>query len=189
MKAIQISETGGADVLKYVNVPDPFPGAGQALIDIKAIGVNFTDVYTRSGQNPPASLPAIIGVEGAGVVSAVGEGVSDVAVGDTVAYSSIGSSYAEQVVAPANRLVKMPEGLDAEQGAAAMLQGMTAHYLCYTTYPIKPGDTALVHAGAGGVGKPGFVRSPTEPPSRGGGLNGRAQSFPCRALRLGRPAD
>ena len=152
MKAVQISQTGGPEVMKYTDVPDPTPGSGQALIDIQAVGVNYTDVQTRSGRNPPAALPVIPGVEGAGVVSAVGEGVSEVSVGDLVAYSGVGASYAEKVVAPADRLVKMPEGLSAEQGAAAMLQGMTAHYLVHTTYPLNSGDTALVHAAAGGVG-------------------------------------
>lgn len=151
MKAVQISKTGGPEVLEYVDVPDPEPGNGQALVDIQAIGVNYTDVYTRSGLNPP-SLPTIPGVEGAGVVSKVGAGVTEVKVGDLVAYSSVGKSYAEKVVAPSWRLVKLPRGLDAEAGAAAMLQGMTAHYLCHSTYPLKPGDTALVHAAAGGVG-------------------------------------
>jgi NADPH2:quinone reductase len=152
MKAIQITETGGPEVMKYIDLPDPEPGAGQALIDIQAVGVNFTDVYGRAGVNPPAALPWIPGVEGAGVVSAVGDGVSEVAVGDIVAYSSVPSSYAEKVVVPAVQLVKMPDGLDAEVGASAMLQGMTAHYLCHSTYPIQSGDIALVHAGAGGVG-------------------------------------
>ena len=152
MKAIQISETGGPEVLKYVDVSDPTPGPGEALVDIQSIGVNYTDVYLRSGQNPPASLPAIPGQEAAGVVSQIGEGVTEVAVGDLVAYTGVGASYAEKVVVPSWRLVKMPEGLDADAGAAAMLQGMTAHYLCHSTYPVKPGDTAIVHAGAGGVG-------------------------------------
>ena len=151
MKAVQITETGGPEVLKYIDVPDPTPAAGQALIDIQAIGVNFTDVYSRKGMNPPA-LPTILGGEAAGVVSQVGDGVSEVAVGDLVAYSGVPNSYAEKVVAPAARLVKMPEGVSAEQGAGIMLQGMTAHYLCHTTYAIKQGDTAIVHAGAGGVG-------------------------------------
>ena len=151
MKAVQISQTGGPEVLKYVDVPEPSPGTGQALIDVKAIGMNYTDVYTRSGLNPPA-LPAIPGVEAAGVVSQVGEGVSEVAVGDLVAYTGVGASYAEKVVAPSWRLVALRDGLDAEVGAAAMLQGMTAYYLCHSTYPLKSGDTALVHAAAGGVG-------------------------------------
>ncbi len=151
MKAVQITETGGPEVLKYIDVPDPTPGPGQALIDIQAIGVNFTDVYSRKGMNPPP-LPSILGGEASGVVTQVGEGVTEVAVGDLVAYSGVPSSYAEKVVAPAARLVKMPEGVSAEQGAAIMLQGMTAHYLCHSTYPIQKGDTAIVHAGAGGVG-------------------------------------
>lgn len=152
MKAIQITETGGPEVMEYVDLPDPKPQAGEALVDIQAVGVNFTDVYGRAGVNPPAALPWVPGVEGAGVVSAIGEGVSEVAVGDVVAYSGVPGSYAERVAAPAVQLVNMPDGLDAKTGATAMLQGMTAHYLCHSTYPIRPGNTALVHAGAGGVG-------------------------------------
>jgi NADPH2:quinone reductase len=151
MKAVQITETGGPEVLKYIDVPDPTPGAGQALIDVQAIGVNFTEVYSRKGMNPPA-LPSILGGEASGVVTQVGEGVTEVAVGDLVAYSGVPNSYAEKVVAPAARLVKLPDGVNAEQGAGIMLQGMTAHYLCHSTYPIKQGETAIVHAGAGGVG-------------------------------------
>ena len=151
MKAIRITETGGPEVLQYVDVPDPSIGAKQAIVELKAIGVNYTDVYTRAGVNPP-TLPAIPGLEGAGVVVEVGDDVSEVRPGDLVAYSSIPSSYAEKVVAPSERLVKLPDGIDAETGAAVMLQGMTAHYLCYTTYPLTSADTALIHAGAGGVG-------------------------------------
>ena len=151
MKAIQVSQTGGPDVLQYVDVADPNPGPGQALVELQAIGVNYTDVYTRSGMNPP-TLPVVPGLEGAGVVAEVGEGVTEVAPGDLVAYASAPRSYAEKVVAPSWRLVKLPDGLDAEAGAAAMLQGMTAHYLCHSACPLKPGDTALVHAGAGGTG-------------------------------------
>ena len=151
MKAVQISRTGDPDVLEYVDVPEPRPGTGQVLVDVRAIGVNYTDVYTRSGTNPPA-LPVIPGLEASGVVSEVGEGVSEVAMGDLVAYTGVGASYAEKVVVPSWRLVKLPEGLEADMGAAAMLQGMTAHYLCHSTYALKPGDTCLVHAAAGGVG-------------------------------------
>lgn len=151
MKAIQITQVGGPEVLKYTDVPDPRPAAGQALIDVKAIGVNYMDVYFRAGPNLPAP-PAIPGGEAAGVVIQVGQGVSEVKVGDLVAYTGAGAAYAEKVVVPSWRLVKLPEGLEAEAGAAAMLQGMTAHYLCYSTYPLKPGDTCLVHAAAGGVG-------------------------------------
>ena len=118
---------------------------------MQAIGVNYTDVYTRAGVNPP-SLPAVPDLEGAGIVSQVGDGVSEVKPGDAVAYSSVPSSYAEKVVAPAWRLVKLPDGLDAQSGAAAMLQGMTAHYLCHSSYKLGPTDTAVVHAGAGGTG-------------------------------------
>ena len=151
MKAIQVSQTGGPEVLEYTDVADPSPGPGQALVELRAIGVNYTDVYTRSGMNP-VTLPVVPGQEGAGVVAEVGEGVTEVAPGDLVAYASAPRSYAEKVVAPSWRLVKLPEGLDAEAGAAAMLQGMTAHYLCHSAYPLKPGDTLLVHAGAGGTG-------------------------------------
>ena len=151
MKAVQISQTGGPEVLEYKDVADPAVGPGQALVDIRAAGVNYMDVYARSGSNLP-SLPAILGGEGAGVVAEVGEGVTEVEVGDLVAYTGAGASYAEKVAVPSWRLVKMPAGLDAEAGAAVMLQGMTAHYLCHATYPLKPGDTCLVHAAAGGVG-------------------------------------
>ncbi len=152
MKAVQINEYGGPEALRYQEVPDLAPSDGEALVDIQAAGVNYTDVYSRAGINPGPPLPRTIGVEGAGTVRAVAPGVSDVAVGDVVAYCSIAGSYAEQAVVPASRLIKMPSGLDARAGAAVMLQGMTAHYLCYSTYAVKPGDRTLIHAGAGGVG-------------------------------------
>ena len=151
MKAVQITEFGGPEVMKYKDLPDPTPGSGQALVEIQAVGVNFTDIYGRSGVNPPP-LPWVVGVEGAGVVKGIGPGVSEVKEGDLVAYCSIPGSYAEKAVVPASRLVKLPQGLDARAGAAAMLQGMTAHYLCHSTYRVQPGDRVLVHAGAGGVG-------------------------------------
>ena len=151
MKAIQITEYGGPEVMHYVDLPDPSAGPDQAVVEIQSVGVNFTDIYSRMGVNPPG-LPWVAGVEGAGVVKEVGTGVEHVAVGDTVAYCSHPGSYAEQAVVPAWRLVKMPEGLSAQDGAAAMLQGMTAHYLCYDTYRVKAGDRVLVHSGAGGVG-------------------------------------
>ncbi len=151
MKAIRIHETGGPEVLRYEDCPDPVLGAGQALVDLKAIGVNFTDIYTRSGMTP-ATLPIIPGLEGAGVVSAVGDGVKEVKVGDLVAYPWVMGSYAQKVAAPASRLVKLPKGISAETGAALMLQGMTAHYLVHSSYPLKKGDRTLIHAGAGGVG-------------------------------------
>ena len=120
-------------------------------MELKAAGVNYMDVYMRSGANNP-TLPVIPGGEGSGVVVKVGEGVTEVAVGDRVAYTGAGRSYAEKVVAPSWRLIKVPDDMDIEMGAASMLQGMTAHYLSHSTYPLGEGDTALVHSGAGGVG-------------------------------------
>ena len=152
MKAVQIDEFGGPEVMQYRDIAELTPGEADALVEIQAVGVNFTDIYSRAGINPGPPLPRTIGVEGAGVVRAVGSGVTDLREGDVVAYSSSQGSYAEQAVVPAARLVKMPEGLGAKEGAAAMLQGMTAHYLCHSTYAVQPGDKVLVHAGAGGVG-------------------------------------
>jgi NADPH:quinone reductase len=151
MKAVQITEYGGPEVMKYTELPDPTPGNGEALVEIQAVGVNFTDTYSRSGVNP-TRLPWIVGVEGAGVVRKVGAGVTNVKEGDLVAYCSVPGTYAERAIAPAARLIKMPPGLDAQTGAAAMLQGMTAHYLCHSTYRVQQGDRVLIHAGAGGVG-------------------------------------
>jgi NADPH2:quinone reductase len=151
MKAVQITEFGGPEVMKYQDLPDLSPGDGQAVVEIQAVGVNYTDTYSRSGVNPTA-LPWIVGVEGAGVVRDVGKDVTQVREGDSVVYCSISGSYAEQAVVPADRLIKIPEGLDSKSSAAAMLQGMTAHYLCHSTYHVNQGDKVLVHAGAGGVG-------------------------------------
>ncbi|MEU0566157.1 quinone oxidoreductase [Nonomuraea sp. NPDC005983] len=152
MRAIVISAQGGPEVLEYVQRPDPVPGEGEVVVDVAASGVNFIDVYHRSGayQLP---LPSLIGSEGAGVVSAVGEGVSDVAVGDTVAWANVLGSYAEKAVIPAERAAPVPDGVTAELAAATMLQGMTAHYLTRSTHEVKPGDNVLVHAGAGGMGQ------------------------------------
>ena len=151
MKAIQITEYGGPEVMKYSEVSDPVAAQGEALVKIGAVGVNFTDIYSRAGINPPG-LPWIVGVEGAGVVTAVGAGVDSINVGDNVAYSGVFGSYAEMASVPASKLIKLPDGLDARSGAAVMLQGMTAHYLCHSTYAVQPGDKVLIHAGAGGVG-------------------------------------
>ena len=151
MKAVRIHETGDVRVLRIEEVPVPAPGQGQVLVRLRAAGVNFLDIYHRTGLNP-LPLPAIPGSEGAGVVEAVGPGVTEVAPGDRVAYSNVLGSYAEYIVAPAWRLVPIPDGLEFTQAAAAMLQGMTAQYLTHTTYPLKPGEWALVHAAAGGVG-------------------------------------
>ena len=151
MKAVQITEFGGPEVMKYQDLSDLSPGDGQALVQIEAIGVNYTDTYSRSGVNPTA-LPWVVGVEGAGVVKQVGTNVAQVSEGDAVVYCGIAGSYAEQAIVPADRLIKIPQGLDSKASAAAMLQGMTAHYLCHSTYQVKQGDKVLVHAGAGGVG-------------------------------------
>ena len=151
MKAIQVSKTGGPEVLELVDVPRPTPGPDDALVRIEAIGVNFIDVYFREGRYP-AQLPFIDGQEAAGVVEEVGANVTSLRVGDRVAYTGRLGSYAEYQAVAADRLVNVPEGLDAKQAAAAMLQGMTAHYLLYSTYPLRRGETALVHAAAGGVG-------------------------------------
>ena len=151
MKAIQVSQTGGPEVLVPVDLPAPKPKADEAVVQIKAAGVNFIDVYFREGRYP-APVPFIDGQEGAGVVTEIGSEVKLVQPGDRVAYTGALGSYAEYAAVPANRLVKIPAALSFEQGAAAMLQGMTAHYLLYSTYKLQAGETALVHAAAGGVG-------------------------------------
>ena len=152
MHAIVIAAQGGPEVLEYVERPDPEPGAGEVVVDVAASGVNFIDIYHRSGAYP-LPLPSGIGSEGAGVVSAVGSGVHDVAVGDTVAWAGVMGSYADKAVVPAGRVVPVPDGVPADLAAAVMLQGMTAHYLTHSTHEVKPGDTVLVHAGAGGMGQ------------------------------------
>jgi NADPH:quinone reductase len=151
MRAILMTEHGGPDVLRLTDVEDPQPGPGEVVIELAAAGVNFRDVYEREGIYPK-ELPAIPGAEGAGRVTAVGEGVTDMRVGDMVASAELRGAYAERAVAPADRVVPVPDGLAPELAAAVLLQGLTAHYLACSTYEIKPGDTALVHAAAGGVG-------------------------------------
>lgn len=151
MKAVRIHAAGGPEALKYEDVPEPTPKAGEALVKVDAAGLNYIDVYYRTGLYK-AELPLTVGMEAGGTVTAVGSGVSEVAVGDKVAYTGVPGAYAEYVTVPAARLVKMPSGVTTKQGAAAMLQGMTAHYLACSTYPLKSGDTCLVHAAAGGVG-------------------------------------
>jgi NADPH:quinone reductase len=151
MKAIQIRAHGGPEALQVVELPVPVPEPGQALVRIEAAGVNFIDVYHRTGLYP-IKLPYVPGQEGAGTVEKVGEEVAGLAPGDRVAWAGVAGSYAEYACVPAEKLVKLPEHVDCEQAAAAMLQGMTAHYLSHDTYPLKRGDTALVHAAAGGVG-------------------------------------
>jgi NADPH2:quinone reductase len=151
MKAIQVKRTGGPEVMELVDLPVPQPKSNEAVVKIEAAGVNFIDVYNREGRYP-APLPLVLGQEAAGVVSAVGSEVHEVAVGDRVAYTFALGSYAEYAAVPADRLVKIPAGVGARDAAAAMLQGMTAHYLSHDTYALKKGETALIHAAAGGVG-------------------------------------
>lgn len=151
MKAIRVSETGGPEVLQYVDVDVPEPGAGEALVRIEAIGVNFIDVYHRTGLYP-MPLPFTPGSEAAGTVEKVGPGVDSVKKGDRVAYAMVRGAYAEYAVAPADKLVPIPGGIDARTAAAAMLQGMTAQYLATSVHSIAEGDTVLIQAAAGGVG-------------------------------------
>jgi NADPH2:quinone reductase len=152
MHAVRVHSPGGPEAMVYEEVPDPTPGQGEAVVKIEAAGVNFIDVYFRTGHYKGVAFPLILGQEAAGVVESVGEGVTEVAPGDRVAYTNVHGAYAEKAAVPAARLVKLPEGVTTRQGAAAMLQGMTAHYLSNDTYPLKPGDVCLVHAAAGGVG-------------------------------------
>lgn len=151
MKAIQIHSTGGPEALQLVDLPIPQPGPGQVLIRIEATGVNFIEVYFRKGVYK-TSFPMIPGSEAAGTVEECGPGVNGFKVGDAVASTSVIGSYAEYALVPAAQLVKVPEGMSLENAAAVLLQGMTAHYLAFSTYPLKKEETALVHAGAGGVG-------------------------------------
>ncbi len=151
MKAIQVKQVGGPEAMELVELPVPQPKANEAVVKLAASGVNFIDVYFREGRYK-APLPFVLGQEGAGVVTAVGADVKSVKVGDRVAWSGLQGSYAEYAAVPADRLVPIPPGVSDQQAAAAMLQGMTAHYLSHDTYPLKRGETALVHAAAGGVG-------------------------------------
>ncbi len=151
MKAIQVSQSGGPEALRLIELPVPEPKPKEALVKISASGVNFIDVYQREGRYK-VPLPFVIGQEGSGVVTAVGQDVKSLRSGDRVAWTGILGSYAEYAAVPADRLVPIPDGVTDQQAAAAMLQGMTAHYLSHDTYPLKRGETALVHAAAGGVG-------------------------------------
>jgi len=151
MKAIQIKQTGGPEILEYVDLPIPEPKPNEAVVKIAAAGVNFIDVYQREGRYK-LPLPFIAGQEGAGVVTAVGAEVKSPKSGDRVAFCGVQGSYAEYAAVPADRLVPIPKGVNDREAAAAILQGMTAHYLVYDSFPLKHGQTALIHAAAGGVG-------------------------------------
>lgn len=151
MKAIQIKQYGAPEVMTLIDMPVPKPKANEALVKISVAGVNFADVYVREGRYK-STPPMVIGQEAAGVVTEIGSEVADIKVGDHVAYRGVQGSYAEYAAVPADKLLKIPKDITDEQAAAALLQGMTAQYLCYSTYPVKRGDTVLVHAAAGGVG-------------------------------------
>jgi NADPH2:quinone reductase len=151
MKAIEVAETGGPEVLTYVDKDKPYPGPGEVLIKAEAIGVNFIDTYQRSGQYP-RDLPFISGSEVCGTVEAVGDDVAALSVGDRVVTAQANGAYAEYSVAPADFVAYVPEGVSPDAAAASLLKGMTAHYLIKSVYPVQQGDAVLVHAGAGGVG-------------------------------------
>lgn len=152
MKTILVDQPGGPEAMRLGELPAPTPGPGEALVAVAASGVNYIDVYHRSGVYPIEQRPFVPGMEAAGTVRAVGPGVTSLAPGDRVAYAGLRGSYAEQATVPAEQLIRIPAGIAFEQAAALMLQGMTAHYLACDTWPLKSGDTALIHAGAGGVG-------------------------------------
>jgi NADPH2:quinone reductase len=152
VKCIYIEQSGGWEVLRYGDRPIPEPGKGEVLVKLALSGVNFSDINQRSGVNK-VPLPAVLGSEGAGTVERVGEGVTEFQPGDRVAYAIIRGSYAEYASVPAKMLVRIPDGVDFRTAAAAMLQGMTAHYLSHSTFPLKAGHVALIHAGAGGTGR------------------------------------
>jgi NADPH2:quinone reductase len=152
MKGVRAYEVGGPEVLKYEDMPEPTPAPGEAIIEIRNIGVNYTDVSSRKGTNPPAAFPWTPGREASGVVVAVGDGVSEVSVGDRVAYAMHTGSYAERQSVPAWLLVQIPDDMDFPTGAATLLQAMTAHFLVNDIVLLREGERALVHAGAGGMG-------------------------------------
>ncbi|GAC1314030.1 MAG: quinone oxidoreductase [Vulcanimicrobiaceae bacterium] len=152
MKAIAIDRNGGPEILTLREMPTPAPKPGEALVRLEASGINYIDVYFRTGTYPAPQFPFVLGQEGAGVVEALGDGVTSLRVGDRVAYAGTPGSYAEYACVAAEKLVRVPDGVSSNDAAALMLQGMTAHYLVNSTYPLASGETALVHAGAGGVG-------------------------------------
>jgi NADPH2:quinone reductase len=154
VRAIIIEELGGTEVMKFVEHPDPEPQPGHVVVQVAAAGVNFMDIYQRQGVGgyKPAEFPVVQGAEGAGTVTAVAPDVTEFSVGDRVAWAGVPRSYAEQAAIPAARAVPVPDGVSLDIAAAVMLQGITAHYLCVSTYPVREGDVTVVHAAAGGVG-------------------------------------
>ena len=152
MRAIQVQKHGGPEVLTLVDLPVPKPKPNEAIVKIAAAGVNFIDVYFREGRYP-SPLPFVDGQEAAGTVTEIGSDVKSLKVGDRVAYTGAMGAYAEYAAVPADRLIRVPDKITDQQAAAAMLQGMTAEYLLYSTYPLKKGETALIHAAAGGLGQ------------------------------------
>ena len=152
MKAIQVKQVGGPEAMEVVEIPVPQPKANEAVVKLAASGVNFVDVYFREGRYKAAALPFVLGQEGAGVITDVGAEAKSVKVGDRVAWTGVQGAYAEYAAVPADRLVAIPQAVSEQQAAAAMLQGMTAHYVSHDSYQLKQGETALVHAAAGGVG-------------------------------------
>ena len=151
MKAIRVHAPDGPEALRYEDVPDPAPGPGEIVVRLEAAGVNYIDIYHRTGIYP-RPLPFVPGLEGAGVINSVGPDVTGARVGDRVAFMGVPGSYAESIVAPAARVVAIPQGIETKTAAAVMLQGITAHYLVHSTYPLRAGEWVLVHAAAGGVG-------------------------------------
>jgi NADPH:quinone reductase len=151
MKAVRVHKPGGPEALIYEDFPDPKAGPGQTVVRIEAAGLNFTEVYTRKGANP-AAMPTLMGVEGSGTVVETGPDVTEFKAGDRVAFYGVPGAYAEMALVPAARLIKLPDNVSTKQAAASLLQGMTAHYLACDTFPLKAGQTCLVHAAAGGVG-------------------------------------
>ncbi|GII55550.1 quinone oxidoreductase [Planotetraspora thailandica] len=151
MRAIVVNAHGDSSALELAEIPDPVPGPGEVLVDVAASGVNFIDVYRREGRYR-TKLPLVLGSEGAGTVTAVGQGVADVVPGDQVAWADVLGSYAEKAVIPADKAIVLPQGVSPDLAAAVMLQGLTAHYLTHSTHQVKPGDDVLVHAAAGGMG-------------------------------------
>ena len=164
MRAVVVTEHGGPDVLQAAERPDPGPGPGQLLVEVAAAGVNFMDIYQREGRaSYRRDVPFVPGAEGAGTVAAVGDGVSGFAARDRVAWTGVPGSYAELAVIPADRAVAVPGGMDLETAAAAMLQGLTAHYLCHSTYPVAPGEQV---GGARSGGRGGPAAHPDDRPAR-----------------------